>query len=140
MGAGVGFGYIYIITYFCAVIQRKKIHFSVFLALLAFFSMGLQQGRATVLLLESGQHARKDGALFTVNTPDFIAAGEQKNGFSLLKITGKPAFKTRISSWLNNPVRYRSGEVSAVRYFSEAKHLIVSLEPPDLIFPFHNFW
>ncbi|MDZ4681695.1 MAG: hypothetical protein SH848_16260 [Saprospiraceae bacterium] len=120
--------------------QSKRIRISVFLALLAMFSIALQQGHAAVSQLRGANHAKEDGVYLTVNTPDFISVGEQKNGFSLQKTVGKPSFQTRLSSWLGNPAQYRNGDVAAVRYFLASINRVVSLEPPDLVFPFHDFW
>lgn len=122
------------------MIQKNSIRISFFLVLLAMFSIGWQQGCAAISQLQGAEHSERDGVYLTVNTPDFIAAGEQKDGFTLLKTVAKPAYKTRLSSWLDNPAQYRSGEVAAVRYFSGANNRVVSLEPPDLVFPFHDFW
>jgi len=122
------------------VIQKNSIRFSFFLVLLAMFSIGLQQGHAAVLQLQGANHSEQDGVYLTVNTPDFISAGEQKDGFSLQKTVGKPSFQTRLSSWLGNPAQYRNGDVAAVCYFLASTNRVVSLEPPDLVFPFHNFW
>ncbi len=122
------------------MIQKNSIRISFFLVLLAMFSIGLQQGYVAISQLQGEDHKEQDGVYLTVNTPDFIAAGEQKNGFTLLKTVAKPAYKTRLSSWLANQAQYRNGEVAAIRYFSEINNRVVSLEPPDLVFPFHNFW
>lgn len=122
------------------MIRHKKIQISFFLALLAMLSIGLQQGYAAISQLQGANHSEQDGVYLTVNTPDFISAGEQKNGFSLQKTVGKPSFQTRLSPWLDNPAQYRNGDVAAVRYFLASRNRVVSLEPPDLVFPFHNFW
>lgn len=122
------------------MIQSKRIQISVFLALLAMFSIGLQQGYAAISQLQGGTHAKQDGVYLTVNTPDFIAAGEQRDGFTLLKTVAKPACKSRLSPWLDNPEAYRNGNIAAVCYFGDSQSRIVSLEPPDIVFPFHDFW
>ena len=122
------------------MIQKSSIRFSFFLVMLAMFSIGLQQGYAAISQLQGADNSEQDGVYLTVNTPDFISTGEQKDGFSLQKTVGKPSFQTRLSPWLGNPAQYRSGDVASVRYFSDSKNRVVSLEPPDLVFPFHNFW
>jgi len=122
------------------VIQQNRIRIGFFLALLAMFSICLQQGYAAISQRAGVDPNEQGGVYLTVNTPDFIAAGEQRDGFTLLKTVAKPACKTRLSSWLDNPDEYRNGNIAAVCYFGDSQNRVVSLEPPDLVFPFHDFW
>lgn len=77
-------------------------------------SIGWQQGYAAISQLQGADHREQDGVYLTVNTPDFIATGEQKTGITLVKTS--PSRHTKPGSHPGWTIRLNTEAAKLLRF------------------------